>query len=114
METRPFNLLQESGWLPGENKDCLPTYSVELAHLAPSSKTPIRRPPRPSTWTWPTTPAASLSNASTSKSAAKASKQPVLLSGGNPRIAKAYGDAAMQAYIAAMLGQNSEIGRHHQ
>lgn len=28
--------------------------------------------------------------------------KPVLLSGGNPQIAKAYGDAPMQAYIAAI------------
>ena len=29
---------------------------------------------------------------------------PVLLSGGNPQIAKAYGNAPVQAYIAAMPG----------
>ena len=29
-------------------------------------------------------------------------KKLVLLSGGNPQIAKAYGDAPVQAYIAAM------------
>ena len=34
-----------------------------------------------------------------------------LLSGGNPQIAKAYGDAPVQAYIAAMPGWKSEIGR---
>ena len=38
-------------------------------------------------------------------------KQPVLLSGGNPQIAKAYGDAPVQAYIAAMPGWKSDIGR---
>jgi hypothetical protein len=37
--------------------------------------------------------------------------QPVLLSGGNPQIAKGYGDAPVQAYIAAMPGWKSEIGR---
>jgi hypothetical protein len=37
--------------------------------------------------------------------------KPVLLSGGNPQIAKAYGDAPVQAYIAAMPGWKSEIGR---
>lgn len=36
---------------------------------------------------------------------------PVLLSGGNPQIAKGYGDAPVQAYIAAMPGWKSEIGR---
>ncbi|MGV6873659.1 DUF1801 domain-containing protein [Pseudochelatococcus sp. B33] len=35
----------------------------------------------------------------------------VLLSGGNPQIAKGYGDAPVQAYIAAMPGWKSEVGR---
>lgn len=43
-------------------------------------------------------------------SATKAS-QPVLLSGGNPQIAKVYGDAPVQAYIAAMPGWKRDIGR---
>ena len=34
-----------------------------------------------------------------------------LLSGGNPQIAKADGDAPVQAYIAAMPGWKSEIGK---
>jgi hypothetical protein len=33
-----------------------------------------------------------------------------LLSGGNPQIAKAYGDAPVQAYIAAMPGWKSNVG----
>ncbi len=37
--------------------------------------------------------------------------KPVLLSGGNPQIAKGYGNAPVQAYIAAMPGWKSEIGR---
>ncbi|MET3791427.1 DUF1801 domain-containing protein [Aquamicrobium terrae] len=37
--------------------------------------------------------------------------KPVLLSGGNPQIAKGYGDEPVQAYIAAMPGWKSEIGR---
>ena len=40
-----------------------------------------------------------------------ASARPVLLSGGNPQIAKAYGDAPVQAYIAAMPGWKSDVGR---
>ena len=36
---------------------------------------------------------------------------PRLLSGGNPQIAKGYGDAPVQAYIAAMPGWKSEVGR---
>jgi hypothetical protein len=34
-----------------------------------------------------------------------------LLSGGNPQIAKGYGDEPVQAYIAAMPGWKSEVGR---
>jgi hypothetical protein len=37
--------------------------------------------------------------------------KPVLLAGGNPQIAKADGDAPVQAYIAAMPGWKSAIGR---
>jgi len=37
--------------------------------------------------------------------------KPVLLSGGNPQIAKGYGDAPVQAYIQAMPGWKSEVGR---
>lgn len=36
---------------------------------------------------------------------------PTLLSGGNPQIAKGYGDAPIQAYIAAMPGWKSDVGR---
>jgi hypothetical protein len=36
---------------------------------------------------------------------------PRLLSGGNPQIAKADGDAPVQAYIAAMPGWKSDLGR---
>src|SRR5688500_8280877 len=46
-----------------------------------------------------------------SKVAQKAAK-PVLLSGGNPQIAKADGDAPVQAYIAAMPGWKRRVGRH--
>jgi len=37
-------------------------------------------------------------------------KRPKLLSGGNPQIAKADGNAPVQAYIAAMPGWKHEIG----
>lgn len=50
------------------------------------------------------------------RGAAKTAKRrkpakPALLSGGNPQIAKAYGDAPVQAYIAAMPGWKREVGR---
>lgn len=37
--------------------------------------------------------------------------EPRLLSGGNPQIAKGEGDGPVQAYIAAMPGGKSEVGR---
>ena len=43
--------------------------------------------------------------------AEKRPEKPVLLSGGNPQIAKGYGDGPIQAYIAAMPGWKSDIGR---
>jgi hypothetical protein len=56
--------------------------------------------------------------AKTSRKSAKAAKEaplvgakPALLAGGNPQIAKGYGDAPVQAYIAAMPGWKSDVGR---
>ena len=37
--------------------------------------------------------------------------KPVILSGGNPQIAKADGDAPVQAYIAAIPGWKRDLGR---
>jgi hypothetical protein len=56
----------------------------------------------------------------TSKKSAKVAKKvaakqvaakPALLAGGNPQIAKADGDALVQAYIAAMPGWKRDVGR---
>jgi hypothetical protein len=38
-------------------------------------------------------------------------RKPTLLAGGNPQIGKADGDAPVQAYIAAMPGWKSAVGR---
>jgi hypothetical protein len=46
-----------------------------------------------------------------SKVAKRTARKPPLLSGGNPQIAKADGDAPVQAYIAAMPGWKREVGR---
>ena len=58
-----------------------------------------------------------------SKNSAKVAKKPAarqsannakpvkLLSGGNPQIAKAYGDAPVRAYLAAMPGWKQDVGR---
>jgi len=45
------------------------------------------------------------------KELSKNEKGVVLLSGGNPQIAKADGDAPVQAYIAALPGWKSELGK---
>ena len=44
-------------------------------------------------------------------SRARRTKKPVLLSGGNPQIAKGDGDAPVRAYIAAMPGWKRALGR---
>ena len=47
----------------------------------------------------------------TSRNSTKVDAKPILLSGGNPQIAKAEGDAPVQAYIAAMPDWKSGLGR---
>ena len=46
-----------------------------------------------------------------STNALHSAAKPAMLSGGNPQIAKADGDAPVQAYIAAMPGWKSDVGR---
>jgi hypothetical protein len=46
-----------------------------------------------------------------SKSQSRKVAKPALLAGGNPQIAKADGDAPVQAYIAAMPGWKRHVGR---
>lgn len=48
---------------------------------------------------------------STRSKGSKVAAKPRLLAGGNPQIAKAYGDAPVQAYIAALPGWKSDVGR---
>ena len=49
---------------------------------------------------------------STSRTSRKAAPaKPKLLSGGNPQIAKAYGDAPVLAYLTAMPGWKRDVGR---
>lgn len=66
------------------------------------SRSRANRSRKPATRSKPAAKAA----ASTSKT-----KPAKLLSGGNPQIAKADGDAPVQAYIAAMPGWKGDIGR---
>ncbi|MEX0781758.1 MAG: DUF1801 domain-containing protein [Dehalococcoidia bacterium] len=49
--------------------------------------------------------------AKTSRSTKAPARKPALLAGGNPQIAKADGDAPVQACIAAMPGWKSDVGR---
>src|SRR5215468_799564 len=58
-------------------------------------------------------PAARASGAATASRRKRraATAEPRLLSGGNPQIAKADGDAPVEAYIAAMPGWKREVGR---
>jgi hypothetical protein len=49
-------------------------------------------------------------NVSKAKKVTKKAAAPVLLSGGNPQIPKGYGDAPVQAYIAAMPEWKRDIG----
>ncbi|TGL28510.1 DUF1801 domain-containing protein [Leptospira koniambonensis] len=54
----------------------------------------------------------SKSNKTAAKKSSKLSKkEPILLSGGNPQIAKGYGDGPVQEYISAMPGWKKDIGR---
>ena len=45
------------------------------------------------------------------KSKSRKVAKPVLLTGGNPQIAKGYGDAPVKQYIAAMPGWKRAVGR---
>jgi regulator of RNase E activity RraB len=54
---------------------------------------------------------ASTTKASKSKTSSKTAAPVKLLSGGNPQIAKADGDAPVQAFIAAMPGWKQDVGR---
>ncbi|MBP1887642.1 DUF1801 domain-containing protein [Sinorhizobium mexicanum] len=56
-------------------------------------------------------PRQSTAKPSARKPAATKDAKPTLLSGGNPQIAKGDGDAPVQAYIAAMPGWKSDVGR---
>jgi hypothetical protein len=50
-------------------------------------------------------------NVAKTAAAKPAAAKPKLLSGGNPQIAKGYGEAPVAAYIAAMPGWKREVGR---
>ena len=68
-------------------------------------------PSAPSTATKGRRPRAQRPGTSITTAGARRRATPALLSGGNPQIAKADGDAPVQAYIAAMPGCKREVGR---
>jgi hypothetical protein len=75
-----------------------PRKTTKVANRAPlkrgagSASQPRKAPPKP-------------------KAQSRSEEKPALLSGGNPQIAKGYGDAPVQAYIAAMPGWKNDVGR---
>jgi hypothetical protein len=74
------------------------------------AKSSARKPTKTATKELPAQHAVPKATATKSKSPAVAAK-PTLLAGGNPQIAKADGDAPVQAYIAAMPGWKRDVGR---
>jgi hypothetical protein len=75
-----------------------------------AAKASVRKPTKAATKEL-STRSATRKAAATKSNGPEVAAKPVLLSGGNPQIAKAYGDAPVQAYIAAMPGWKSDIGR---
>ena len=57
------------------------------------------------------TPGKSTKVAKAAAATKRVAAKPKLLSGGNPQIAKGYGDAPVQAYIADMPGWKRNVGR---
>jgi hypothetical protein len=68
---------------------------------------PVKKAKRPPA----AAPGKSKRSAATRSKASPSAARPAVLAGGNPRIAKADGDAPVQAYIAAMPGWKQDIGR---
>jgi hypothetical protein len=56
-------------------------------------------------------PKASMPRKTPSNSQSGKATKPRLLAGGNPQIAKTYGDSPVQAYIAALPGWKRDVGR---
>jgi hypothetical protein len=92
----------------GENVDPVAFRALVKAAVARNAAT--HKKPRPPRGGAKVTPAVSEAKSTRPRKGEKASV--VLLSGGNPQIAKADGDAPVQAYIAAMPGWKRELGKH--
>ena len=83
--------------------------SAKVAKKA-AAKSSARKPMKAAAKELRARDAAPKATATNSKDRAVAAKPVKLLSGGNPQIAKAYGDAPVQAYIAAMPGRKQGVG----
>jgi hypothetical protein len=76
------------------------------------AKSSARKPTKPAAKELPAHHAVAKATATKSKGKGTAViAKPTLLAGGNPQEAKADGDAPVQAYIAAMPGWKSDLGR---
>jgi hypothetical protein len=78
-------------------------------HPRPSASNTRPKPNGPSRANKPRKSASKRARASATKH--KLAAKPALLTGGNPQIAKADGDAPVQAYIQAMRGWKRRVGR---
>lgn len=82
-----------------------------LCPPAPGLKAPDPPCPNNMPSKTPKKPANSAKKATQKPAAKRPAAKPALLSGGNPQIAKADGDAPVQAYVAAMPGWKREVGQ---
>ncbi len=93
------------------------TAAEKSTHKPTAARTTSRKSTATKTTSRKSTAAKTTSRKSTSakttsrKSTSAKTGEPVLLSGGNPQIAKGDGDAPVKAYIAAMPGWKREVGR---
>lgn len=79
---------------PSKNLTDVAKKKSAVKRVAPTAAKPAKSPPK-----------------SSAKSPPRKGAKVKLLSGGNPQIAKAYGDAPVQAYIEAMPGWKRDVGR---
>jgi hypothetical protein len=110
---RPANVTNP-GEDPHETQDHEPLRGAAIFMKAPPG--PVRMPgkakPKAKGTSRASKPRKSATKSKSSQKArAKAKNVAVLLSGGNPQIAKADGDAPVQAYIAAMPGWKRDLGK---
>src|SRR5215217_2551777 len=85
-----------------------PSAARDTQHLGVRPLNELPSSPRP---TGKSTPKPSPAMRPTETKRKRAAAKPALLAGGNPQIAKAEGNAPVQAYIAAMPGWKSGVGR---